>query len=69
MKDGVDNDVCKWPLAAVSGEELERWDNTSVKGSGTVTFTRVQETCTSLRATDTQSISSTGSINDWIRNI
>ena len=24
MKDGADNDVSKWPLATVSGEELER---------------------------------------------
>jgi len=24
MKDGADTDVCKWPLAAVSGEELEQ---------------------------------------------
>ena len=24
MKDGADANVCKWPLATVSGEELER---------------------------------------------
>ena len=24
MRDGADADVCKWPLAAVSGEDLER---------------------------------------------
>jgi len=24
MKDGADTDVCEWPLATVSGEELER---------------------------------------------
>jgi len=23
MKDGADTDVCKWPLATVTGEELE----------------------------------------------
>ena len=24
MKDGTDTDVCKWPLATVGGEEIER---------------------------------------------
>ena len=24
MKDAADTDVCRWPLATVSGEELER---------------------------------------------